>query len=137
MAAPLSSQINALNRRLNSIVKDFNRTDRKRVLRKGARVLVLETRRTSAFKDRTGVLRKSLNRVPGLNKSLDVFVGPLRGSQRRYDGYYASMVFGSSDEFGRRVLEHAAVRSEERVIQTVSKAAREAIRNQAAKKNLR
>jgi hypothetical protein len=71
---------------------------------------VKEARKTTAFKDRTGTLRRSLAIIPGLRKSQDVFVGPLRGTQyimQRRDGYYAQMVFGSGVEFRRRVLEPA------------------------------
>ena len=137
MASSIQSQLADINRRSEAIVKGFNRTERKRILRKGARRVVLETRKTTAFKDRTGTLRKSLNRIPGLRSSLDEFVGPLRGKNRRYDGFYAQMVFGSAKEFKRRVLDPAALRAAPSTLSALKVEAQKAIQRLAQKNKLR
>jgi len=133
---PTPNEIQSLNRRVNSVVDGFEKTERKRILRKGARVVVLEARRTSAFKDRTGTLRKSLNRITGLRRSRDEFVGPRRGKKERFDGFYAQMVFGSAKAFRRRVLDPAAVRSGPRALSIMKIESQKAIQRIAAKKGL-
>lgn len=126
-----------LAEKVKSIVGNFNKGPRKRILRKGARVVVREAKKTAAFRDRTGVLRKSLNLIPGLNKSLDVFVGPQKGKDKRYDGYYAQMVFDSAKNFKSRVLDPAAKKSQIQVIQVLKKEADREIKKEAQKLNLR
>lgn len=126
-----------LAQKVNSLVGNFNKGPRKRILRKGARIVVREARKTEAFKDRVGTLRKSLNIIPRLNKSLDIFVGPQKGTDKRYDGYYAQMVFGSALEFSKRVLDPAAEKSQVEVIQILKKEAEREIRKEAQKLNLR
>lgn len=125
-----------IERRMKAVLNEFNKRDRKAILRKGAREVVLAARGTSAFKDRTGTLRKSLNRVPGLRRSLDEFVGPLRGKNRRYDGFYAQMVFGSAANFKRRVLDPAAQKAAPRALALMELEAKRKIRAQAARQKL-
>lgn len=137
MARTLSIQLADLNQRIYSVIKDFNRVERKRILRKGARQVVLEARKTRAFKNRTGTLRKSLKTIPRLTKSLDVFVGPQSGANAKNDGYYAPMVFGSGAAFRSKVLEPAAVRAAPRALDAIEKESKAAIQRIAAKKNLR
>ncbi len=132
----MSSELRSLQRRMVGVVKDFNKTERKRILRKGARQVVLEARRTSAFKDRTGVLRKSLNRITGLRKSRDEFVGPRQGKNERYDGFYAQMLFGAAAEFNQRVLVPAALRAAPKALPAMNKESQKAIQRIAAKKGL-
>lgn len=137
MPSSTSAQISSISRRMQSVVKDFNKGERKRILRKGARQVVLEARKTRAFNDRTGTLRKSLRRIPNLNKSLDVFVGPQSGANARNDGFYAPMLFGSGAAFRRKVLEPAALRAAPRTLEEIKKESKKAIQRIAAKKNLR
>lgn len=125
-----------IERRMKAVVSGFQKKDRKAILRKGAREVVLAARATTAFKDRTGTLRKSLNRVPGLRRSFDEFVGPLRGKNRRYDGYYAQMVFRSAANFKRRVLDPAARKAAPRALALMKLEAQRKIRAHAARQKL-
>lgn len=136
MPGNIKSDIRDLEKRMRKTLAGFDKPARKRILRKASRPVVLQARKTSAFRDRTGVLRKSLNRVPGLRKSPDEFVGPLAGKNRRYDGYYAAMVFGSRAAFKRYVLDPAARLSQQAVFTIIKTQSRELIQQLAAKNKL-
>lgn len=121
------SEINAWADGIRRAVRDFERTDRKKILRRAAAPTVAAAKRRTQVGDRThrryasgkvvatykpGNLRKSLQ-VLALRRSPDVHVGPKMGGKQGSavygpsgpaDGYYAAMLYGSALAFARRVL---------------------------------
>ena len=145
------ASINAWSDRAERAVKQFERGPRGRILRKAARPVVVAARSTSAFPDRTGTLRRSLDRIPGLRRSPSEFVGPRAGKRALpgKDGYYAQFLFSSSGAkntrrtggkaigFRRAVLEPAIRAGGGAAINIIITEARREIRKQASKNNVR
>ena len=137
-ARPIGQQVDIYTAQLDKMLDGLRDVEQRRILRKAAKPVVSAVRSTRVFKDRTGALRRSLDRVPQLRKTNAVFVGPRRGkrARRNADGYYAGAVFGSGREFALRVLEPAARRSRPEVVRIVERHLGPAVGRQAQKNNI-
>ncbi|MEM6397486.1 MAG: hypothetical protein AAF741_14145 [Bacteroidota bacterium] len=157
----LERDVRSFSKRTKEIVKDFDKGPRKRVLRKGvtpirkaARSLTpvgtkvhFYRRGNKETKINPGNLRRSIDRILGLRKSRDEFIGPRLGAAgkeseigkpgQKADGYYAAMVFGSQKRFQSRVLFAAVRLARSTAIQRMKLAARKEIQRIAAQKRLR
>lgn len=137
MPSDINRQVNDWRRRTKRALDAFDKKDRKRILRKSARPVVLAARASTAFRDskkprkyyrgnepnrviNPGNLRRSLDLVPKLRRAQAVFVGPRAGNRarRNADGYYAQWLFliqgraggpgpVARAEFNERVLQPA------------------------------
>lgn len=149
-----TAEINAWADNIRRAVRDFDRTDRKKILRRGAAPTVQAAKRrtptgTRAHKRyaggkvvatyKPGNLRKSIQ-VLALRKSPDVHVGPKVGGKQGAsvfgpsgpaDGYYASMVYGSALGFARQVLIPALASTTREVTDIVSQQTRKVITQKA------
>ena len=145
--------------KLTAAVKDFDKKDRKRILKQAALPVQKAAESKTTVGDKVhyyyrknktrakiypGNLRKSINRLT-FRKSLDAFVGPRFGAAGKRnevgrtkataDGYYARMVFGSSAAFNRNVLEPALTQSRDAFLRRAQEV-REKILQRAKQKGL-
>ena len=94
-----------------------------------------------------GHLRDSI-RVLSLRRAVRVFVGPKRSRRagraggtfgpgtRRFDAYYAQMVFGGAKAFQRKVTGAALRASQVRVLRIIERGLAEAVRRSARENNI-
>ena len=134
-----TSEIEAIARKMQKSVKDFEKKDRRSLLRAAAGPVRKAVKRktpvskyghtrysgSKKIKYNPGNLRRSM-KVLVFRRSPDVFVGPKWGGKtgsseyggvgQPVDGYYYAMAFGSAAFFRRAVLDPAAFEAEDEAI---------------------
>lgn len=151
-------------KKIEGLTKELNRKERKKILRRAARPLRKAARRFAPKRVKPpgannrystaklikgirapkgkgnvvgtyypGNLKKSIATL-SFRRSSSVFVGPrLRG---KFDAYYAAMIYGSAEEFNRRVLKPALQATESAVVAIVEEQTRKKINDFKRKNNI-
>jgi len=91
-------------------------------LMEAAMLVVESAKRTTAFKDRTGRLRRSITAFPGLSRSghATVLVGPAEGAHTAFYGRWIE--YGNSRQPSRKFLRPALKENRKRINEILSRA---------------